>query len=156
MDNEILLTELEKTYGLIESSNIQLDNKASNMIMIIGAMLSLQASFLFPLTSTYSSIICLISLISYSIALILFIKPLIISRFKLYPNLKSIKEYYEFDVSSEEYEFQVLGKYNDVIDYNMSRILSKGKYSYLGFYFMILGVVFTILTIMVMVVTAYV
>lgn len=152
MDNEILLQELEKANELINASNTELDNKATNMIIIIGAMFSLQASFLFPNTANYESIICLLSLICYSVALLLFIKPLITKKFKLYPNLNAIKEYYEYDLSENEYQEQVLGRYNNVITYNTDQILSKGKYTWLGFCFLIGGIIFTVLTIIFMVV----
>lgn len=156
MDNQILIQELEKAYSIIDASNTELDNKSINMIIIIGAMLSLQVSFLFPLTCNYISIICLISLFCYSIALILFIKPLITKKFKVYPNIDAVKEYYEYDYDDAEYQEQVLGRYNDVITFNEEQILSKGKYSWLGFYFLIFGVIFTVLTVLLMVVTSYV
>ena len=156
MDNQIFVNDLEKTYKLIDATNNELDSKSVSMIMIIGTMLSLQASFLFPKVTGYISILCLISLIMYSIALILFIKPLITKKFKLYPNLHSIKECYEYDVSYEEYYIHALGKYDDVIEYNMSQILSKGKFAWLGFYFLIFGVIFTVLTLLLMVVASYV
>lgn len=152
MINQILLQEIEKAYELINASNNELDNKATNMIIIIGAMFSVQASFLFPVTKNFGSIICLLSLVFYSVALILFIKPLITKKFKVYPNLNAIKEYYEYDLSEEEYQEQVLGRYNDVITFNTGQILSKGKYAWLGFYFLIAGVVCTVLTIIFMVV----
>ena len=156
MDNQVLIQELEKAYSIIDASNTELDNKSINMIIIIGAMLSLQASFLFPLTCNYISIICLISLFCYSIALILFIKPLITKKFKVYPNLEAIKEYYECEYTISEYENQVLGRYNEVISYNTKQIFVKGKYSWLGFYFLIFGVIFTVLTVLLMVVAPYV
>ena len=156
MDNQVLIQELEKAYSIIDASNTELDNKSINMIIIIGAMLSLQASFLFPLTCNYISIICLISLFCYSIALILFIKPLITKKFKVYPNLEAIKEYYECEYTISEYENQVLGRYNEVISYNTKQIFVKGKYSWLGFYFLIFGVIFTVLAVLLMVVAPYV
>lgn len=156
MNNRILLQEIEKANELINATNTELDSKSISMIMVIGTMLSIQVSFLFPKLTGYGSIICLVSLICYSVALLLFVKPLITKKFKVYPNLKAIKKYYEEDFSEDEYQEQVLGRYNDVITFNTEQVLSKGKYSWLGFYFLFFGVVFTVVTIFIMVVTTYV
>ena len=142
MDDHIYVNQLELTYKIIEDTNKQLDDKAMKMITIISAMFALQINFFLPSINNHIQwILCLFSVICYFASLICFIKPIILKKFKYYPNVEFIKKYYECKYSDEEYISESLGAYEDTITYNEDLVEYKSKDLKYGFYCFIVSII---------------
>ena len=157
IDDKEYLSQMKNVYDYIECANVEIDNKASSMVTVLSAMFALQVTLLFPLTikNFAESVICLLSLFSYFISLLFFIKHLFLKKYKIYPNVESITDFYESKVDKSEFISKSLALYSDSIKHNNEIIHSKSSYSNKGFYFFIFGLILTIITLISIVVSKY-
>lgn len=105
MEDKIFINDLKQSYEIINKTNSEIDNKSLTMIVIIGAMLTVQLSFLLPTfkDNPTGTFICMWDSIMYIVAILLFTIALITKRFKYYPDMNSIINNYENMVSEDEY-----------------------------------------------------
>ncbi len=146
MNDNVYINQMESAYKIIEDTNKQLDDKAMKMITLISAMLALQVNFFLPsINNMLKWILCLFILACYFGSLICFIKPIILKKFKYYPNVEFIKNYYECEYSDEDYVSESLGAYEDTINHNLNLVSCKSNYLKYGFYCFIGSIILSIL-----------
>ena len=146
MDDTITMENMHLAYKRIEDGIKDIDNKSFQMISIIGIMITLQVTII-PQLNTISTISLILSLITYFISVLLFIKAYILKNYMIYPTNKSVCYHYEYDVSNDEYMAGAVGDYDNVIKHNNEIIIEKGITSKHGFYCFIFGLFLTILTV---------
>ncbi|WP_295589386.1 hypothetical protein [uncultured Methanobrevibacter sp.] len=147
MDDNITMQNMKTAYQIIEDGIRDLDNKSFQMISILGIMMTVQVTVLPNTVTAIGAVFLLFSLISYFISALLFIKSCIIKEYKIYPTNESVCYHYEYDVSLDDYVSGAVGDYDEAIEYNRRIIHEKGVDSRYAFYFFILGLFLTILTV---------
>ena len=147
MDDKISMENMKRAYNIVDDTIGDLNNKSYQLITIIGVMFTLQVTILSQNSVGLSNVFLILSLIMYAISTILFARSSFIKEYKVYPTNESVKYHYEQDVSLEEYYSGAIGDYYDVINYNREFINKKSLDMKRGFYFFILGLILTVLTI---------
>ena len=147
MDDLINVENMKRSYQIVDDTISSLDNKSVQMISIIGLMFTIQVTVLPGLVSSFGSLLLIGSLISYFISAFLFIKSCIVRRYKFHPTPETVCHHYEDDVDIEEYISEYIGECDYVINHNLEIVKSKGVDSQFGFYFFILGLFLTLLTV---------
>ena len=147
MDDKISMENMKIAYNIVGDTIGDLDNKAYQLITIIGVMFTLQVTLLSQKCSGLSKIFLIFSLICYAISAMLFVKSSFVKGYQVYPTNESVKFHYEEDVSMEEYYSGAIGDYYDVINYNRDFIDKKSFDMKFGFYFFIFGLILTLMTI---------
>lgn len=147
MDDMIYVEQMGKAYLEVDKANKEIDDKASNMLMVICAMFSLQTTLLVPTLTYINQIISVIGVLFYIISAILFLKILLHKEYKVYPNTEKIVDFYEYDYSKEEYVAKVLGNYVDTINFNTDINLDKSKYGAYAFHCLIIGIIISFISV---------
>lgn len=147
MDDIITMQNMKTAYQIIDDGIRDIDNKSFQMISILGVMMTVQVTVLPKNVSTIGAIFLIFSLISYLLSAVLFTKSCIIKKYKIYPTNESVCYHYEYDVSLDDYVSEAVGDYDEAIEYNRKIIDEKGTDSRYAFYFFILGLFLTILTV---------
>lgn len=147
MDDEISMENMKNAYNIVEDAIEDLNNKAYQLITIIGVMFTLQVSLLSQKCVGLSKIFLIFSLICYALSSILFIKSSFVKGYQVYPTNESVKYHYEEDVPMEEYYSGAIGDYYEVISYNRDFIDKRSYDMKFGFYFFIFGLILTLMTI---------
>lgn len=117
MEDKIYINDLKQSYEIINNTNSEIDNKSLTMIVIIGAMLTVQLSFLLPTfkDNPTGTCICMWASVTYIVSILLFTIALFTKRFKYYPDMDSIIDNYENNVSYDEYVESTIGMYGSKI-----------------------------------------
>ena len=117
MNDMIYVEEMGKAYEIIDEAYKNVDNKSHNMVMLIGTMFTLQVTLFLPtLTSNHIGLVaCIMGLICYFISIIFFIDTVRLRKFFIYPNLERVTDYYEQELSIDEYIENSLAYYTSSI-----------------------------------------
>jgi hypothetical protein len=150
VDDMIYVEQMGKAYELIDAAYKNADNKSQNMIMFIGTMFTLQSTLLLPIISTITGLItCILGLICYFISIIIFIVIITLKKYSSYPNAEQIINGYEMKLSYEDYVKNSIGYYRSAIIHNQKILDSKSEKTRYAFLFLIEGIVFTLVSIIV-------
>lgn len=147
MDDLINVENMKTSYRIVDESIQSLDNKAVQMISIIGIMFTIQVTILPNIVYSIGVITLVLSLISYFLSAGLFIKSCMVKQYKFYPTPETVCHHYEDDVTCEEYISEFIGESEYVVNYNLNVANGKGEYSKFGFYFFALGLFLTLITV---------
>ncbi len=136
-------------YKEVNQNNTEMDNKSNNMIVLLGIMISLQATIIFS-TSLESTIIMMLSLLFYFIGLILFVYSYYLKKFNVAPNNNQLIDYgKDNNVSSNQMIVSLNCDLNDAINHNVNLITKKGRIINYGMCFLIIGVLSTVFSIVI-------
>ena len=151
MDDMIYVEQMGKAYEIIDEAYKNVDNKSHNMVMLIGTMFTLQATLFLPnlTTNPIGLSACIMGLICYFISIIFFIDTVRLRKFIIYPNLERVTDYYEQELSTEEYIENSLAYYTSSIKQNTILLNSKTRKVSYAYYLLIIGVVFTMISVIV-------
>ena len=152
MDDKLSMENMKLAYDIVYDTISDLNNKSFQLISIIGVMFTLQVTILSPMCKGLEKIFLILSLIGYVISAILFIKSCFIKNYKVYPTNESVKYHYEENVSMDDYYSGSIGDYYEVINYNRNVIDKQAKDVKFGFYFFVIGLILTLMTIISMVI----
>ena len=149
MNDKVYIKDLEKSYEIINTTNSEIDNKSLTMIVIIGAMITLQLAFILPTFkgNPTGTSICICSSVMYIISILLFTIALITRRFKYYPDMDTIVDNYESGISEVEYIDSTIGMYGSTNEYNLSVIKFKGIVTKISFIIFIIAIGLTLLSV---------
>lgn len=151
MNDEVYINDLKQSYEIINNTNSEIDNKSLSMIVVIGAMLTIQLSFLLPTfkENPTGTSICIGASVMYITSIVLFTISLISRRFKYYPDMESIIDNYECKISTEDYITSTIGMYGSTNKYNLEIINFKGMISRLGFIVFIIAIGLTLISVII-------
>lgn len=151
MEDKIYINDLKQSYEIINNTNSEIDNKSLTMIVIIGAMLTVQLSFLLPTfkDNPTGTCICMWASVTYIVSILLFTIALFTKRFKYYPDMDSIIDNYENNVSYDEYVESTIGMYGSTNKYNLKVIKFKGILTRISFIPFILGICLTLYSVII-------
>lgn len=90
-------------------------------------------------------IICLLS----CLVILFFIDTVRLRKFIIYPNLERVTDYYEQELSTDEYIENSLAYYTSSIKQNSQLLASKTRKVSYAYYLLIIGVVFTMISVIV-------
>lgn len=151
MNDDVYINDLKQSYEIINNTNTEIDNKSLSMIVIIGAMITIQLSFLLPTfkNNPTGTSICIWASVVYIVPILLFTISLISRRFKYYPDMESIIDNYECDISESEYITSTIGMYGSTNKYNLEVINFKGIISRIGFIAFIIAIGLTLISVII-------
>lgn len=151
MNDKVFINDLKQSYEIINNTNTEIDNKSLSMIVIMGAMMTIQLSFLLPTfkNNPTGTSICIWASVVYIVSILLFTISLISRRFKYYPDMDSIVENYEKNISEEEYVEYTIGIYGSTNNYNLRVINFKGLISRMGFITFIIAILLTLISVLI-------
>lgn len=148
-----LLDLMIKCYDGEDQRIRDVDGKSSQMIAILGVMFSVQTTFLASLINPpFKSILILFFLIPlffYLLAIFYLIQSVNFKTFEVLPEQNALVEYYEEEKSYSEIVSILLGNYQETINSNTKVIDDKADKSEKGLKFLLHGVIFTIIFIIV-------
>lgn len=149
MDDFVYLDWMKNAYEVNEQNTRSIDSKAYSMVGIIGAILTIQSSFLLNLVPTTSTkYLFVVSLIAYFVSILFFVLCVLNRKYAFYPTAKAVEHVYCEDVSDERFISGFMGDYKNVINHNFDILLKKSKLLFLGFVSFIFGLVFLLLFIL--------
>lgn len=149
MDDMIYVEQMGKAYEIIDDAYTEVDNKSHNMIMLIGTMFTLQATLLLPtLAGNHMGLgACIIGLICYFVSIVIFIDTVRLRKYVIYPNLERVTDYYEQEISTEKYVENSLAYYTSSIEQNSQLLASKSRRVSYAYYCLLVGVGFTLISV---------